>query len=354
MDLDPRPTVRRSPHWAREDDAAVAKVAAHTPRRVVFVVGDGVTLIDVTGPLTVFCWSRDGRNPPYECEVVSTTGGMVTTETGVSITSAPLPRLDEGRPIDTLIIAGGRALEQNDGADRDLMLWLQFAAAHARRVCAVCSGATALAAAGLLDGRRAAAHWRFGHRLREIARDIEIDEDAIYVHDGGIWTSAGMTAGIDLALALVEEDLGRAAMMRVARAMVVFMRRPGGQSQFSVLLEAQAAQGGDVFEDLHRWMLENLKGDLSVERLAERVRMSPRNFARVYRARIGRTPAKTVALIRLEAARRALAEGREHLDAVAMRCGFATSEQMRETFVRHLKMTPREYRHRLTGAQAHI
>jgi transcriptional regulator GlxA family with amidase domain len=219
----------------------------------------------------------------------------------------------------------------------------------ARRVCAVCTGAFLLAEAGLLDGRRAVTHWGSCDALQQPYPRITVERDPIFLRDGKVWTSAGVTAGIDLALALVEEDLGRAMALRVARHLVVFLKRPGGQSQFSAMLESQA-QGDGAFGDLHDWMARRLADDLGVDALAARAGMSPRNFARVYAKRMGTTPAKAVERLRVDAARRALEETDASIESIADRCGFGDEERMRRSFLRSLGVPPRHYRARFTRA----
>ena len=218
---------------------------------------------------------------------------------------------------------------------------------RARRTVSVCTGAFLLAEAGLLDGRRATTHWALCDLLEQRFPAVTVDRDAIFVRQERIWTSAGVTAGIDLALALVEEDFGRAVAMDLARDLVVFMKRPGGQSQYSQLLQAQSRDSAD-FDDLHAWIVDNLyDAGLSVERLAERARMSARNFARVYKEKTGRTPAKALERFRVEAARRMLEQSTRNLEQIAQQCGFGDEERMRVTFQRHLDMTPSEYRRRM-------
>jgi transcriptional regulator GlxA family with amidase domain len=238
----------------------------------------------------------------------------------------------------------------------ELVEWIRRRAPQARRVCSVCTGAFYLAAAGLLDGRRATTHW---HAALDLARrfpNVQVDADPIFIRDVGhgegkrvVWTSAGVTAGIDLALALIEEDVGHAVAMQAARRLVVFMKRPGGQSQFSAALAAQASAGGP-FEALHSWMAAHLRDDLTVERLAERAQMSPRTFARRYVDEIGRTPAKTVSALRLEAAARALAESHRPLKRIALDCGFGSEQNLRRAFVRRFGVLPLEYRERFESA----
>ena len=214
----------------------------------------------------------------------------------------------------------------------------------------MCIGTFLLAEAGLLRGRRAVTHWMHCALLATRHPEIRVEPDAIYVRDGAIWTSAGVTTGIDLALALIEQDCGRAVAMHVARVLVVYLRRMGGQSQYSALLASQVESVSETFADLERWISENLTADLRVERLAERAGMSPRNFARRYTAERKRTPARAVESIRVDAARRALEETTDRIDEIARRCGFSNEEQLRGAFSRHVGIPPRAYRARFAAA----
>jgi transcriptional regulator GlxA family with amidase domain len=227
--------------------------------------------------------------------------------------------------------------------EADFLDWLRDQSGKARRFGSVCTGALMLAKAGLLDGRRATTHWNW---CEELARDysrIKVDPTPIYVRDGNCYTSAGVTAGIDLALALVEEDLGRSIALQVAQMMVVFLRRPAGQSQFSATLAAQTSEN-HFLGDLIAWLPENLKGDLSIGKLARRAAMSPRNFARLFRQEIGKTPGRHIEDLRLEAARRQMESTSRSLDEVADACGFASTEVLRRVFRRRLGVTPGQYR----------
>jgi transcriptional regulator GlxA family with amidase domain len=250
-------------------------------------------------------------------------------------------------PIDTLVVAGGdcRALME----DRALLAWIRRVARHARRTTSVCTGAFLLAEAGLLDGRRATTHWGWVDELRRRYPAVAVDPDALFVSDGAIHTSAGVTAGMDLALALVEADLGRSLALDVARGLVLFLKRPGGQSQFSAHLAAQRADRGPL-GDVPEWIVQHLDGDLSVETLAARAAMSPRNFARVFARELGVTPAKFVERARIEQARRALEDGELPLASVAEAAGFGSLERMRRTFHRHLRVVPQAYRNRFKAA----
>jgi transcriptional regulator GlxA family with amidase domain len=319
-------------------------------RRVVIVAFEQALLLDIAGPLQAFATARDlevacGLPDPYELSVVAPGRGPTATSSGLAVVTTTLAAL-KGKAIDTLIVVGGLG-SRHAVHDARLIRWIARRARRARRVCSVCTGAFLLAAAGLLDGKRVTTHWWAADELRQRYPRIEIDADPIFLRDGKIWTSAGVTAGIDLALALVEEDLGRRLALRVARHLVVFLKRPGGQSQFSVMLEAQAHDDGG-FVALHEWMARHLAADLRVEALAEQAGMSPRNFARVYARRVGATPAKTVERLRLEAARRALEERAGSIESIARACGFGDEERMRRSFLRHLGVPPRQYRQRFS------
>lgn len=264
----------------------------------------------------------------------------------MTIETTPISQF-EGVEIDTIVIPGALEIEPTL-ADRRLVDWLAAHAPMARRTASVCAGAFLLAEAGLLDGRRVVTHWASCDALHLRYQNLTVEPDAIFVQDGPIWTSAGVTAGIDLSLALVQEDCGREVAMQVARQLVIYLKRPGGQSQFSELLKSQTLTT-TAFEDLHVWISKNLRDErLNVDQLAERVDMSPRNFARSYKAKTGRTPAKAIEVFRLEAARRLLEETEQGVDRIARRCGFGDEERMRTTFQRHLAISPRDYRRRFS------
>jgi transcriptional regulator GlxA family with amidase domain len=214
----------------------------------------------------------------------------------------------------------------------------------------VCAGSFLLAAAGILDGRRVATHWMYTDLLAGRYPRVTVEPDAVFVHDGPVWTSAGMTTGIDLALALIEEDAGADVALAVARILVVYLKRTGGQSQYSAILAAQGHSDADTFNGLERWIAEHLDDDLSVAALADRVHMSPWNFARLYTRTRGRTPAKAVEAIRLDAARRRLEESADRIEVIADACGFSGEEQMRAAFMRALRIAPRDYRKRFGSA----
>jgi transcriptional regulator GlxA family with amidase domain len=323
------------------------------PVRVAIAAYDGVSLLDLSGPLTAFRVASThpnhlGTSLIYNCSVFTVRGGPIMTADGVGLLTKPIAELD-GHTIETLMVPGACTVD-DVCRDRELVDWVRRRAPECRRVCSVCVGAFLLAEAGLLTGRRAVTHWMHCGLLASRYPDITVEPDAIYIRDGTIWSSAGITAGIDLALALIEQDCGRAVAMHVARVLVVYLRRMGGQSQYSALLAAQVESANDAFAELERWIVENLTADLRVERLAARVAMSPRNFARRYTETRKRTPARAVEAIRVDAARRALEEADDRIDEIARRCGFSDEEHMRSAFARHLGIAPREYRARFAAA----
>jgi len=321
------------------------------PRLIVFLAYPELGLLDLTGAQTVF-WAASrymtsSDLPGYELHTASLAGGLIHTAEGLAVDTVPLSRFAD-RSIDTLIVPGAPNILQAMNNALDLVAWLAEASTQARRTASVCSGTFLLAQAGLLEGRRAATHWAMCDMLKAHYPSIEVDSDAIFVQHGSVWTSAGVSAGIDLALALVEEDCGREVTLLVAREMVVFLKRPGGQAQYSQLLRSQTSEGA-AFDDLHVWITQNLAGEnLSVDVLAQRVQMSPRNFARVYKLKTGRTPAKAVEVLRVEAARRLLEDSGRNIDQISRQCGFGDEERMRLTFQRNLGVSPRDYRNRFS------
>ncbi|HYM02171.1 MAG TPA: GlxA family transcriptional regulator [Stellaceae bacterium] len=325
-------------------------------RTIVIVAFDQALLLDVAGPLQAFDTARQlclaqGLPDPYRLTVVSPSGGPVVTASGLAIVTEAMTSL-AGKPIDTIVVAGGPGARV-DRCDPSLKRWLSARARRARRVCSVCTGAFLLAEAGLLDGRRAVTHWASCALLQERYPKLRVETDPIFIRDGKVWTSAGVTAGIDLALALIEEDLGRAIALRTARQLVVFLKRPGGQSQYSAMLELQSA-GDGTFDELNEWMAHHLGEDLRVERLAERAGMSARNFARLYTERNGITPAKAVERLRVEAACRALEALPTPIELIARQCGFGDEERMRRSFLRRLGVAPRHYRQRFSRSDRQL
>jgi transcriptional regulator GlxA family with amidase domain len=324
-------------------------------RTVLFVGYDGVGLLDLTGPFTVFwsaSWFLAQRGEPvYERRVATITGGPVNTADGITLVAEPLSNFDDA-PIDTLVVPGALDLT---GAmkDRALVEWLATHAPRARRICSVCTGTFVLAEAGLLNGKRVVTHWQAAESLAMQYPSLKVEPDAFFVRDDPVWSSAGVSAGIDLALALVQEDCGRDVAMSVARQLVVYMKRPGGQTQFSELLVNAGTNGSEPFADLHDWLSNHLHDEtLSVETLARRACMSARNFARVYKTKTGRTPAKAIELFRLQTARRLLEDTDERIEAIARRTGFGDEDRMRNTFQRHLNVSPRDYRERFGNREA--
>ena len=323
--------------------------AANAPRLIEVLAFPAVQLLDVTGPVQVFASANDlaveaGGAPPYALSIVAKAGeSVVTASAGFGLATSSLPA--DSAPVDTLIVAGGPGVGAA-AADAELVDWLRARAKRARRGASVCTGAFLLAASGALDGRRAVTHWSFCVELARRFPAVRVESEPIFVRDGPIWTSAGVTAGIDLALALVEQDLGRAAALAVARYLVVFLKRPGGQAQFSTALSLQAAD--DRFGALHDWITRHLADDLSLPILARQAGMSARNFSRRYVEAAGLPPGRAVERLRVEAARRLLLESRIPVKRIAQRCGFGSEETMRRSFLRQLAVSPQDYRARFS------
>ncbi|AYV30831.1 helix-turn-helix domain-containing protein [Streptomyces sp. CJ_13] len=312
-------------------------------RNVLVVLYDGVQSLDVTGPVEVFAALDhiSGRSG-YRIRTVSPGGTPVRTHSGLTL--VPDGDLEGARPGPgtTLLVPGGR---RTADFEPRLTGWLRAHGGGAERLVAVCTGALLLAEAGLLDGRRATTHW---NACALMARDypaVSVEPDPIYVRDGRVATSAGVTAGIDLALALVEEDHGRDVALLIARHLVVFLRRPGNQAQFSAQLAAQTARR-EPLRDVQQWITEHPGGDLSVAALAARARLSPRHFARAFQAETGVTPGRYVERVRVEHARRLLEDSADGITEIARTCGYGTPEAMRRAFVKTLGQPPAEYRRR--------
>ena len=322
----------------------------HVPKSIHVLAFANVQLLDVTGPLQVFASANDiarqqGLPAPYVPTVIASGGGAVTSSAGLALLAEMLPK----QPSDTLIIAGGWGVYAA-AQDQTLVAWVREHAASCRRVSSVCTGAFLLAASGWLDGRRVVTHWTRCEQLARQHPQLRVEPNPIFIHDGSVWTSAGVTAGIDLALAMVEEDLGRSMALEVARQLVVFLKRPGGQSQFSVTLSLQ--HEGNRFDDLHAWIAEHLTLDLGVPALAEQAGMSERSFVRHYRADTGQTPARAIELIRVETARRLLSDTGIPIKRVAVQCGFGSEETLRRSFLRAMGVTPQAYRERFSVSVA--
>ena len=335
---------------------AVADKSAERVRRVVLVTFPDAQILDVTGPLQVFAGANarleaagDRRSPRYAIELVASRPGPLQTSSGLELV-VPRGVRDVRGPIDTLLVAGGEGTRAALG-DRALIQFLRRAAPRARRVASICTGTFLLAEAGLLDGKRAVTHWAYCGELAARYPKLTVEPDPIFVRDGKTWSSAGVCAGMDMALAMAEEDHGRELALTVARWMVIFLKRPGGQSQFSVGLAAQATEHERIRE-LLSWASAHLASDLGVAALAKRVAMSPRNFARVFGREVGDTPARWVERARVEAARRLLEESDDGVEAIAALCGFGTAETLRRAFLRQLRVAPAAYRTRFRSAAA--
>jgi transcriptional regulator GlxA family with amidase domain len=320
-------------------------------RRIVFLVMPGSHSLELAGPFDAFATAqhnavRNGKAQGYEIEVVSLSDEPVATFGGLKILAHRAYRsLRPGKvSIDTLVVVAG-ASAVAEPVPTELKRWLRSIAPAVRRVASVCTGAFVLGEAGLLDGRKVTTHWAFGEALARRFPGVEVDSDQIFTRDGQVYTSAGVTTGIDLALALIEEDMGRELAMSVAQSLVVYLRRPGTQSQFSSYLRLQSAER-EPLRELQFWMQDHLSEDLSVEALAERVGMSPRNFARVFQREAKLTPGKYVEQIRLEAARRRLEEASASIEQVAAETGFGNLEALRRSFQRNLSVSPGAYRDR--------
>jgi transcriptional regulator GlxA family with amidase domain len=316
-------------------------------RRVVILAFPGVQTLDVLGPAEVFATATALARPAgYATEVVAADPGPLPTS---SVALQPDRGVEDCRGrIDTLLVAGGRGVS-TASRDERLVGWLRAAALRSRRVASVCTGAFLLARAGLLDGRRATTHWSACAELARRHPAIEVEHEPIFVRDGNVVTSAGVTAGMDLALALVEDDLGRETALEVARWLVLFVKRPGGQAQFSAQLAAQTAER-EPLRELQQWIPDNLDADLTVPGLAARAHMSERNFARAFRRETGLTPAAYVETARVERARMALETSALPVEAVARQSGFGTVETMRRAFRRRLGVSPGSYRERFRSA----
>jgi transcriptional regulator GlxA family with amidase domain len=319
-------------------------LARRRPMHVLIVAVPPMRTLDVFGPAEVFGdanWLRGG-DPAYKVNIISACADRVVANHLGTLVHTDRTYREHSDPIDTLLVAGcmgPRELHYEPG----FLDWLRSQSTRARRFGSICTGAFVLAKAGLLDGRRATTHWNWAAELARDYPQVAVDPDPIYIRDGSCYTSAGVTAGIDLCLALVEQDLGRPLALRIAQMMVVFLRRPGGQSQFSATLEAQIGEAHPL-GDLLAWLPDHLRQDLSVGSLARRLAMSARNFARLFKQEIGKTPAEHIEDLRLEAARRQLESTSRSSHEVAAACGLASAEVLRRLFRRRLRITPGRYR----------
>lgn len=330
---------------------SASRKARGATRRVVLVGAPGTQILDLVGPFQIFTRAAElfaAKNPSlppiYSVEIVSTSRGRpLVTNCGLGLIAHRTFRETKG-PIDTLLIAGGNAIESGD-ISGEVLRWIRKAAAETRRVGSVCTGALLLAQAGLLNGKKATTHWKYCELLATKYPGTEVNPDPIFMRDGNVYTSAGVTAGMDLSLALIEEDYGSRLALEVARDFVLYLRRPGGQSQFSVALSLQGTDP-QPFRDLVPWVLDNLGEELNVGVLAEHVSMSPRNFARVFTREMKTTPGVFIERLRVESARRRLEESQHSLKRIATESGFRSISSMRAAFQRVLGTAPGQYRQR--------
>lgn len=320
--------------------------------RVIMFAYPQAQILDITGPLEVFSrtsrWLRDhrgARTPAYSIELVARQAGLIETSGGLQLLATR--RCSAVRQADTLLIAGGIGYADAMG-DPAVISWIKRLFVRVKRLGSICTGSILLAKTGLLDGKHATTHWAYFDKLARAADNVHLESDALYVRSGKLYTSAGVTAGMDMALAMVEEDWGKATALAVAQELVMFLKRPGGQSQFSRFLTAQ--QHDDAFGRLELWILEHLEADLSVDSLAARMNMSPRHFARLFVQRVGVTPAAYVRRVRVEEARRRIEDGVPALKDVARRCGLTDAQMLRRAFRSSLRVTPTEYRARFAGS----
>lgn len=331
-----------------------------TVRKIGIVLYPLVESLDITGPLEVFSFANKsmqrGRvidQPVYLIEIFAEKPGPVETLSGLEIVATRSYR-DFYDDIDTLFIPGGDVTSESAPEkyqsilnNTDLLSWIKTMAPKVRRLASICSGAFILAQCGLLDQRRATTHWDFCTAFQQYYPSVKVDPDKIFICDGNIYTSGGITSGIDLTLSMLEEDWGRELALYIARYLVVFLKRPGGQSQFSAYLASESSKRMDI-RDLQAWIIDNPTENHHVDNLAERVAMSPRNFSRTFLQETGITPGKFVERVRIDAARQYLEQENLSIETVATKAGFADAERMRRTFIRHLGVNPKSYRDRFS------
>ena len=325
-------------------------------RLIVILAFERANLLDISGPLQVFATAAeepvgpDGELP-YEVAVVSLPGGMIATSCGLPIFTRAASEF-AGRRIDTLLVSGGGGA-QAAATDPAVLSWLADQARHVRRVGSICTGAFIMAAAGVLHDRRATTHWEFCDALGDRYPDVCVEDETLFVEDDGVWTSAGVTAGIDMALAMVENDLGSGLALQTARTLVLFLKRTGGQPQFSAALRAQTIRDENL-RRLAEWMLEHPGENLETAVLARRANMSQRTLFRAFKEHLATTPREFVERVRLEAARHHLEQSDDRLDGIARRAGFASTDAMRSAFQRRFKISPTSYRERFSTVRTRV
>jgi len=318
-------------------------------KTIAFLAFSGSQILDITGPYQVFVRAAEiylrahpKEKSPYKVLLVSTTRSKdILTNCGLNLTASDTLHTIRG-PIHTLLVAGGTGVERAS-LDKEVLAWLRKMSSRVVRLGSICTGAFLLASAGLLDGKRAATHWKWAEELACRYRKTTVDPEPVFIRDGNTYTSAGVLAGMDLALALVEEDLGSPIALEVARELVMYLRRSGGQSQFSAALALQTSDRKQI-EELRSWAVDHLDTDLRIENLAAKAGMSPRNFARMFLKNTGMTPARYVEKIRVEAAQRRLEESEDAMEKIASDCGFGSLQALRRSFMRVLRVTPSGYR----------
>ena len=334
----------KTPHFTPNKNVSIDFPATIAPKTIAIVCFNDAQLLDITGPMQVFSSANDlyeGDVKPYQLFTLAENDKIKTTS-GLELAAKPLSLAPDR--LDTLIISGGRGINRFAG-NTEFLEWIDMMNRSTRRTASVCSGSLALAKLGLLDGKKAATHWSRIDEFRKDYPSVLWTNEAIFIRNDKIWTSAGITSGIDMALAMVEEDLGFDLAKSVARELVVYLRRPGGQSQFSELLDLYCED--ERFNALNQWIMKNLSRPLSVAKLAEKCGMSERNFSRLYTRDMGSSPAKAIELFRLEAARQYL-EQNWSIKKTARQCGFGSEETLRRVFQRHLHVSPQNYRDRFS------
>ena len=334
----------KTPHFTPNKNVSIDFPATIAPKTIAIVCFNDAQLLDITGPMQVFSSANDlyeGDVKPYQLFTLAENDKIKTTS-GLELAAKPLSLAPDR--LDTLIISGGRGINRFAG-NTEFLEWIDMMNRSTRRTASVCSGSLALAKLGLLDGKKAATHWSRIDEFRKDYPSVLWTNEAIFIRNDKIWTSAGITSGIDMALAMVEEDLGFDLAKSVARELVVYLRRPGGQSQFSELLDFYCED--ERFNVLNQWIMENLSCSLSVAMLAEKCGMSERNFSRLYTRDMGSSPAKAIELFRLEAARQYL-EQNWSIKKTARQCGFGSEETLRRVFQRHFHVSPQNYRDRFS------